>query len=56
MNEKDIDEGGDLIFCEHCNELVSRSTFERHERKRAMKNLRDSVQDSSASRVNWDSK
>ena len=29
------------IYCAHCNNFVSRSTFERHERKRKETNLTD---------------
>lgn len=29
-----IDGGKDYVYCPHCDNVVSRSTFERHERKR----------------------
>ena len=29
-----MEESKDLIVCNHCNELVSRATYKRHNRKR----------------------
>lgn len=29
-----IDGGKDYVYCHHCGNVVSRSTYERHERKR----------------------
>ena len=37
----ECDDKKGYIYCAHCNDFVSRSTFERHERKRNKSNLTD---------------
>lgn len=46
----ECDDKKGYVFCAHCNNFISRSTFERHERKRNGKNLTDTFAATSNSR------
>ena len=50
IERMECDDKKGYIYCAHCNDFVSRSTFERHERKRNKSNLTDTFGATSNSR------